>query len=75
MDRNISSIHVILLFESLHYLPFYKTTTKRTFPDFKFILHSLKMINLRPCMKSSTPLNSIVLVADNTARLLLSIFF
>lgn len=43
MDRNVSSIYVILLFESLHYLPFYKATAKRTFPDLKFfILHNLK---------------------------------
>jgi len=43
MDRNASSVYVILLFESLHYLPFYKATTKRTFPNFKFfILRNLK---------------------------------
>lgn len=33
------------------------------------------LINLRPCMKSSSPLNSIALVADNTVRLLLPLFF
>lgn len=38
MDRNLSSIYVILLFESLQYLLFYKATTKRTFPNFKFFI-------------------------------------
>lgn len=43
MDRNVSYMYLILLFESLQYLPFYKATTKRTFPDFKFfVLHNLK---------------------------------
>lgn len=36
-------MYIILLFESLHYLPFHKTTAKRNFPIFVFfILHNLK---------------------------------
>lgn len=67
MDRNVSSIYVILLFQSLHYLPFSRATTKGdSVISNIFILHKMKTDKLKTLHEISTPLNSIALLADNT---------
>lgn len=48
MDRNVSSIYVILLFQSLHCLPFSRATTKGdSVISNIFILHKMKTDKLK----------------------------